>query len=72
MKVKELRKKSVEERADDLMAFKKELFNLRFQSVHSKVVKTHRVRQLKRAVARVKTLLNESARELNKADKKDA
>jgi len=60
MKVKELRSKSVEELEKDLIVFKKELFNLRFQKVQGQVEKTHRVRQLRRAVARVSTILNET------------
>jgi len=59
MKIKELRNKSIEELRKDLVAFKKELFNLRFQKVQGQAEKTHRVKQVRRAVARVKTLLNE-------------
>lgn len=59
MKTKDLRKKSVEELNKDLLAFKKELFNLRFQSVYGSLTKPHRVGQVKTAVARIKTLLRE-------------
>lgn len=60
MKLKDLRVKSVEELKKDFTIFKRELFNLRFQKAQGQTIKTHRVRQLKIAVARVKTLLNEA------------
>jgi large subunit ribosomal protein L29 len=59
MKTKDFRAKAPEELQKDFIAFKKELFNLRFQKVQGAIEKTHRVRQLKRAVAKVSTLLNE-------------
>jgi large subunit ribosomal protein L29 len=59
MKTKELRNKSAEELQKDFVAFKKELFNLRFQKVQGQVAKTHRIKQLKKAVARIQTLLKE-------------
>ena len=65
MKIKELRVKSAEELGKDFIVFKKELFNLRFQKVQGQVEKTHRVRQLKKTVARVKTLLNETKLGIN-------
>jgi large subunit ribosomal protein L29 len=58
MKIKELRNKSEAELQKDLIAFKKELFNLRFQKVQGHVEKPHRTREVRRAVARVKTLLS--------------
>ena len=70
MKIKELRSKSIEELRKDLVTFKKELFNLRFQKVHGQVDKTHRVKQVRRAVARVKTLLQEMVLGIKKQDKK--
>ncbi|NRA73309.1 MAG: 50S ribosomal protein L29 [Rickettsiales bacterium] len=59
MKIKDLRPKNTEELERDFTTFKKELFSLRFQKVQGEAIKTHRVRQLKKAVARVSTLLNE-------------
>jgi large subunit ribosomal protein L29 len=59
MKTKELRNKSAEELQKDFVAFKKELFNLRFQRVQGQVAKTHRIKQIKKAVARIQTLLKE-------------
>jgi large subunit ribosomal protein L29 len=70
MKIKELRSKSIEELRKDLAAFKKELFNLRFQKVQGQADKTHRVKQVRRAVARVKTLLQEMVLGIKKQDKK--
>ncbi len=60
MKIKDLRIKTPDEWCTELDLYKKELFNLRFQSVYVKLTKTHRIRQLKRGVARVKTLLREA------------
>ena len=57
MKIKELRSKSVEELKKMLVTSKKELFNLRFQKACGQMKKTHRVRQVRRSVARINTLL---------------
>ncbi len=62
MKISELRGKTADQLAALLLDFKKEAFNLRFQKVNGELEKTSRVKEVRRAVARVKTLLNESAR----------
>lgn len=62
MKISELRGKTVDQLAALLLDLKKEAFNLRFQKVSGELEKTSRVREVRRAVARVKTLLNELAR----------
>ena len=46
---------------EELLKYKKEQFNLRFQAASGEVQNTARMRDLRRAVARVKTLLNEKA-----------
>lgn len=59
MKATELRSASVEELNDKLVSYKKELFNLRFQQVSGELKNTSRFREVKKAVARVHTLLTE-------------
>ncbi|GIX13015.1 MAG: hypothetical protein KatS3mg118_0974 [Paracoccaceae bacterium] len=44
------------------MALKKEAFNLRFQQATGQIENTARIRQVRRDIARVKTVLNEMAR----------
>lgn len=59
MKASELRGKSVDELQGQLVELKKELFNLRFQKATGELQNTARFRQVRRDVARVKTLLAE-------------
>lgn len=57
MKAVDLRTKSLDELKDSLMALKKEQFNLRFQKASGQLENTARVRQVRRDIARIKTLL---------------
>ena len=66
MKIKELKTKSEEELIAELNNLKKESFNLRFQQATGQLENTSRVRQVRRAVARVKTLLSEKKTSLPK------
>lgn len=59
MKASELRGKSADELQGQLVELKKELFNLRFQKATGELENTARFRQVRRDVARVKTLLAE-------------
>lgn len=59
MKASELRGKSTDELQGQLVELKKELFNLRFQKATGELQNTARFRQVRRDVARVKTLLAE-------------
>lgn len=61
MKITELRGKTVDQLSALLLDLKKEAFNLRFQKVNGELEKTSRIKEVRRAVARVKTLLNEIA-----------
>ena len=56
MKANELRSMTPDERADQLAALKKEQFNLRFQRASGQLANTSRVRQVRRDIARLKTL----------------
>lgn len=61
MKAKELRDKSVEELNSELMKLLREQFNLRMQLASSQLQQTHLLKQVRRNVARVKTVLTEKA-----------
>ncbi len=58
-KVADLRQKSDDELKDQLIDWRKEQFNLRFQAASGQLENTARVRELRRDIARIKTLLNE-------------
>jgi large subunit ribosomal protein L29 len=56
MKASDLRTKSVDELTDELGRLKREQFNLRFQKATGQLEKTARIRQVRRDIARVKTI----------------
>ena len=55
--LEELRSKSVEELNADLDAAKKELFNLRFQNATNQLDNTSRIKEVKKNIARIQTVL---------------
>ena len=55
--MEELRGKSAAELNDDLVAAKKELFNLRFQNATNQLDNTSRIKEVKKNIARIKTVL---------------
>ena len=59
MKASELREKSVEDLSKELIASARELFNLRMQKGAGQAPKSHLFKQVKRKIARVKTLITE-------------
>ncbi|NVO21936.1 50S ribosomal protein L29 [Donghicola sp. C2-DW-16] len=61
MNAQELRGKTPDQLREDLVALKKEAFNLRFQQATGQIENTARMRQVKRDTARVLTILNEKA-----------
>ncbi len=61
MSAKELRDKTPDQLRDELTTLKKEAFNLRFQQATGQLENPARLRQVRRDVARVKTVLNEKA-----------
>lgn len=61
MKAKELREKSVEELNAELLNLLREQFNLRMQLAGGQLQQTHLLKQVRRNIARVKTLLTEKA-----------
>ena len=58
-KIKDLRAKTDDELNEQIMALKKESMNLRFQQTSGQLTNTARMRQVKREVAQIKTLLTE-------------
>ena len=58
-KTADLRQKSDDELKDQLIDWRKEQFNLRFQAASGQLENTARVRELRRDIARIKTLLSE-------------
>lgn len=63
MDAQELKSKTPDELKDQLVALKKEAFNLRFQQANSQLENTARMRAVRRDTARVKTILNQKAAE---------
>ncbi|ARC90037.1 50S ribosomal protein L29 [Rhodovulum sp. MB263] len=61
MNAQELRDKTPDQLRDALASLKKEAFNLRFQQATNALENTARMREVRRDVARVKTVLNEKA-----------
>ena len=61
MKAQDVRVKSADQLKDELIKLKKEQFNLRFQSATGQQEKTARVKEVRRDIARVKTILREKA-----------
>ena len=61
MKASELREKSAGDLNQQLLELRKQQLSLRMQAATGQLGETHRVRQLRRDVARVKTVLAEKA-----------
>ena len=60
--VEELRGKSVAQLNEELVAAKKELFNLRFQNATNQLDNTARIREVRKNIARIQTVITEKAR----------
>ena len=61
--VTEMRTKSAAELSEALVAAKKELFNLRFQNATNQLDNTSRIKQVRKDIARIQTLITEKAAE---------
>ncbi len=61
MKAEDVRAKTEDQLKDQLVALKKEQFNLRFQQATNQLENTARVRQVRRDIARIKTVLAEKS-----------
>jgi len=62
MKATELRNKSKDELMTSLLELTREQFNLRMQKSTGQLVKSSQVRQVRRDIARINTVLTEMAR----------
>jgi len=62
MKASDLRARTVDELTEEIDALAKEIFNLRFQRASGQLENTARVRQVRRHIARIKTILGERRR----------
>ena len=61
--VEELKNKSVEELNQELVAAKKELFNLRFQNATNQLDNTARIKEVRKNIARIQTVITAKAAE---------
>jgi large subunit ribosomal protein L29 len=61
MKAKEVRDLTLDQLDDQLLALKKEQFNLRFQRASGQLENTSRVRTVRRDIARIKTIARQKA-----------
>lgn len=61
MKGEDIRAKTDDEIADELIRLKKEQFNLRFQAASGQLENTGRARVVRRDIARLKTIMHERA-----------
>ena len=60
--VNDLKAKSAAELANDLVAAKKELFNLRFQNATNQLDNTSRIKEVRRNIARIQTAITEASK----------
>ena len=60
--VEDLKSKSAAELSNELVAAKKELFNLRFQNATNQLDNTSRIKEVRRSIARIQTVISEQAR----------
>ena len=56
--VEDLRHKNVEELNEELVSAKKELFSLRFQNATNQLQNSARIREVRRNIARIKTMIS--------------
>ena len=59
--VEELKNKSANELNEELVAAKKELFNLRFQNATNQLDNTSRIKEVRKHIARIQTVITEKA-----------
>ena len=61
--VEDLKAKSAAELAQDLLAAKKELFNLRFQNATNQLDNTARIKEVRKNIARIQTVITMKQKE---------
>lgn len=62
MKASEIRDMTPDQMQDEVLKLKKEKFNLRFQQASGQLEKTSRMKQVRRDVARIKTIQRQKAK----------
>ena len=62
--VEELKAKTAAELNEELVAAKKELFNLRFQNATNQLDNTARIKEVRKNIARIQTVMTQKAREV--------
>ena len=60
--IEELKSRTDDQLVEQLAELKREQFNLRFQAATNQIEKPSRVREVRRTIARIRTLQNERAR----------
>ena len=63
--VEDLKTKSAAELNDELVAAKKELFNLRFQNATNQLDNTSRIKEVRKNIARIQTVISEQTKAAN-------
>ena len=63
--VEDLKTKSAAELNEELVAAKKELFNLRFQNATNQLDNTSRIKEVRKNIARIQTVISEQAKATN-------
>ncbi|MBM3506453.1 MAG: 50S ribosomal protein L29 [Alphaproteobacteria bacterium] len=66
MKGEDFKGKSADELKTQVMQLRKEAFNLRFQKSSGQLTNTARIRQVRRDIARIETVMGQSARAVTK------
>ena len=67
MKASDIRSRTDDELSEEVDTLSKEIFNLRFQRASGQLENTARVRQVRRQIARIKTILDERRHQSEKA-----
>ena len=60
--VEDLKAKSAAELNEELVAAKKELFNLRFQNATNQLENTSRIKEVRKNIARIQTVITEASK----------
>ena len=60
--VEDLKTKSAAELNEELVAAKKELFNLRFQNATNQLDNTSRIKEVRKNIARIQTMITEASK----------
>ncbi|HHT96722.1 MAG TPA: 50S ribosomal protein L29 [Clostridiales bacterium] len=63
--VEDLRTKSATEINEELVAAKKELFNLRFQNATNQLTNTNRIKEVRKNIARIQTVISDMSKASN-------